>query len=36
VDAGEEYAYVRSDLRRIALLATGLVALLVALSIVIP
>jgi len=36
VDVGEGYAYVRSDLRRIAILAIGLVAVLVALSFVIP
>jgi len=32
---GEEYAYVRSDLRRIAILAAAIVALLVVLSLVI-
>lgn len=31
---GEEYAYVRSDLRRIAILAAAIVALLVVLSLV--
>jgi len=35
VDLSEEYQYVRSDLRRIAILATSIIAILVVLSLVI-
>lgn len=35
VDAGDEYQHVRSDLRRIAILAISIIAILVALSFVI-
>ena len=35
VDLSDEYKYVRTDLRRIAILATSIVAVLVALSFVI-
>ena len=34
-DAGDVYPYVRADLRRIAILAIGMIAILVALSLVI-
>jgi len=35
IDTGDEYKHVRSDLRRIAVLAIGIIAVLIALSFVI-